>query len=225
MCFQDPSDSVYPVPSDTSQVRDALLYCNSSNETKLCAASGETSAIGSGEGGCVPQMPICSQIHSLHSLSHRVSLETTFPRLPCSLRWGQEKEKSQGISFHLPLPTWVSLPVAVSPLLFQLPPGSLSLHCPRYFPEALTMVLAPTRRPGFCTLETHLFLSSFQPSGDGDLPLLLSSGSPHCPLFGILVFTLSATVFPYQIASAWKTWADFYFSDWILVSRVVYPVG
>ena len=47
--FQDPSNSVYSVPSDTSQRRNALLHFNSPKETKFWAGSRGDSALGSGE--------------------------------------------------------------------------------------------------------------------------------------------------------------------------------
>lgn len=123
---------------------------------------------------------------------------------------GWEKKKSQGISSHLPLLILVSLVVAVSPPLFQLPPGSPS------------QILPSSPCQGFNSCQEAWLLDSVDPSLPIVLPALrwwwlatvANFGSPYCPLLGILVLALSVPQFPQiKLPLVWKTWTDFCFSD------------
>lgn len=121
---------------------------------------------------------------------------------------GWEKKKSQGISSHLPLLILVSLVVAVSPPLFQLPPGSPS------------QILPSSPCQGFNSCQEAWLLDSVDPSLPIVLPTLRWWWLATVANFWLTILSsawhlgsgiICATVSPNQIASGLED------LDWLLL--------
>lgn len=143
--FQDPSNSVCSVPSDTSQRRNALLHFNSPKETKFWAGSRGDSALGSGEEAMlVNNLLFSDPFHAFSPLSVMGKCTSQTSLLP---GWDERRRKAN-----------VFLPTSLC-LLWRLWQWLCLLHC-----FSLHQAVPPSIVPGPSWQPCHGF-SSYQRPG------------------------------------------------------------